>query len=309
MELIDKNQINELIYNHFRSLEPFFKVAFAYGSSVYPQSRQKSKSMLDLILAVDNIEEFHNKNYEINPSDYSSISKFLIKNRLGIPHGVLFNTDIRRDKWRFKYGIVSLNELEADLWTWDQMYLAGRLQKPVLFLNSRTDSLKNFYAALNYNRQSAFKLSCLIERLDSKLDKKNIYTRLISLSYNGDPRTKLAEAPDKIENILNNQLNLFDEIYGEMFENRHLKLEQHLSGLPFSYLKKLYELCGWREIKPGISHLACKIESNKKILVKGMEDLVYKSALKQSFRGLWTAKPSTILSYSVAKLKKKFRFS
>ena len=47
-------------------------LAFAYGSGVFKQEGNVSKNnMTDFILVVENSEQWHAKNLELNPKDYS----------------------------------------------------------------------------------------------------------------------------------------------------------------------------------------------------------------------------------------------
>ncbi len=56
-----------------------------------------------------------------------------------------------------KYGTVSTTALTRDLWTWDSMFMAGRLQKPVLVLVE--DALIN--TAMSANLESALAAALL----------------------------------------------------------------------------------------------------------------------------------------------------
>ena len=57
-----------------------------------------------------------------------------------------------------KYGVVSTSALIRDLWTWDNLFMAGRLQKPVLVVAN--DSI--FDDALTTNLDSALAAALLL---------------------------------------------------------------------------------------------------------------------------------------------------
>jgi len=114
--------------------------------------------MIDLILCVDNVKSFHEANLKHNPRDYSCI-KWLgvsqIVRQQELFTGVYYNVDCEwgsevlldsssppcsesvllrtysRGKQRIKYGVISYKRLLEDLRTWDTLYVAGRLHKPV----------------------------------------------------------------------------------------------------------------------------------------------------------------------------------
>jgi translocator assembly and maintenance protein 41 len=49
-------------------------LAFAYGSGVFEQDGNVSKgNMTDLVLVVENSEEWHKQNLAMNPKDYTSM--------------------------------------------------------------------------------------------------------------------------------------------------------------------------------------------------------------------------------------------
>ena len=52
--------------------QPCWPLAFAYGSGVFKQPGNESKSnMKDFVLVVENSEEWHAQNLKLNPKDYA----------------------------------------------------------------------------------------------------------------------------------------------------------------------------------------------------------------------------------------------
>uniref|UniRef100_A0A8C6IFG7 Phosphatidate cytidylyltransferase, mitochondrial n=1 Tax=Mus spicilegus TaxID=10103 RepID=A0A8C6IFG7_MUSSI len=113
-------------------------LAFAYGSMVYRQAgpnAHQENPMLDLVFTIDDPVAWHAMNLKKNWSHYSFL-KFLgpriissIQNNYGA--GVYFNPLVRCDGKLIKNGVISSGTLIEDLLNWNNLYIAGRLQKPV----------------------------------------------------------------------------------------------------------------------------------------------------------------------------------
>lgn len=92
-----------------------------------------------------------------------------------------------------KYGVISTEDLKQDLLDWKWLYIAGRLQKPVLDVLSPSTSIQ---ANLLENRKSALHAAFLL--LPDIFSTQELYEKIVSLSYNGDIRMKIAEDPHKV---------------------------------------------------------------------------------------------------------------
>ncbi|XP_065789981.1 phosphatidate cytidylyltransferase, mitochondrial isoform X4 [Muntiacus reevesi] len=113
-------------------------LAFAYGSGVYrqagPSSDQKN-AMLDFVFTVDDPVAWHSKNLKKNWNHYSFLKVLgpriitAVQNNYGA--GVYYNPLITCDGRLIKYGVISTSVLIEDLLNWNNLYIAGRLQKPV----------------------------------------------------------------------------------------------------------------------------------------------------------------------------------
>jgi hypothetical protein len=91
--------------------------------------------MLDLVFTVDDPVAWHAMNLKKNWSHYSFL-KLLgpriissIQNNYGA--GVYFNPLIKCDGKLIKNGVISTGTLIEDPMNWNNLYIAGRLQKPV----------------------------------------------------------------------------------------------------------------------------------------------------------------------------------
>lgn len=201
--MLSEEDVQELLESF-----PPVEFAFAYGSGVVEQGGYKyavsdpSKlPMLDLILVVDNSEEWHASNKQLNASHYTSLipigPKYIAQFQERIPANLWFNAYIPMKSKKFagrlmKYGVVSKHHVLDDLNTWNSLYTAGRLQKPVHVLKANIE----IEAAMQSNLESAVRTSLLM--LPDKFQEVDLYLSIASLSYVGDPRMYLGENPKKV---------------------------------------------------------------------------------------------------------------
>lgn len=188
-----------------------------YGSGVKKQEGYTDdiKRQIDLILTVNDIYEFHKSNYKNYPDVYSKIGIKLVKpiNNIGTDINYVSNIDYKNNT--YKIGIINKNDLSKDLTTWDNMYMAGRCQKPISTLKIR-DKVKN---EIMYNRLNALKIALLLNH-NKTITEQELYETICSLSYIGDIRMSMhCENPDKIKNIVNGSKKEFREIYNEVNDN------------------------------------------------------------------------------------------
>jgi translocator assembly and maintenance protein 41 len=134
------------------------------------------------------------------------------------------------------------------------MYVAGRLQKPCLFLSPSSSSV--FQNAQKKNLLSALTLSLIF--LPDKFTHEDLFLEIASLSYRGDFRMFIGgENPSKVRNIVNNQMDKFAELY-EPFFNCELKkflsssnniihqdksassIKQYINNLPKYYKENVF---------------------------------------------------------------------
>uniref|UniRef100_A0A0G4FBE0 Phosphatidate cytidylyltransferase, mitochondrial n=1 Tax=Chromera velia CCMP2878 TaxID=1169474 RepID=A0A0G4FBE0_9ALVE len=147
----------------FQKFPPLLS-AIAYGSAAFPQAGRKAGEMLDLLLvlprggrgiggsqwtAASGAVHWHEANLDMNPGHYRSfVAKVGGGERVGQVQRwrrpkVWFNPNVeipmggqaegrKTIRGRLcKYGVTTLEDLESDLTSWDDLYLAGRLHKPV----------------------------------------------------------------------------------------------------------------------------------------------------------------------------------
>ena len=207
---------NDNIFDFISTLPEVVDI-IGYGSGVKNQEGYTDdiKRQIDLILTVNDIYEFHKLNFKKYPNIYSNIGIKLIKhvNNIGTDINYVSNIDYKNNA--YKIGVINKNDLSKDLITWDNMYMAGRCQKPISTLRIR-DKVKN---EIIYNRLNALKIALLLNH-NKTITEQELYETICSLSYIGDIRmTMHCENPDKIKNIVNGSKIEFREIYNEVNDN------------------------------------------------------------------------------------------
>lgn len=217
------------------------RYSFAYGSGVFSQSTVSTSGssynpatsphpnppeaivkwqrgggkMIDMIFGVSYTQHWHSLNLHQHREHYSFLGSLgsaavsRIQDNLGA--GVYFNPYITINGTLIKYGVVNLDTLARDLSTWDTLYLAGRLQKPVKIL--RDDPRVRL--ANQINLISAVRVALLM--LPEKFTERELYMAIAGISYLGDPRMRFwAENPQKVKNIVDHQLPNFRQLYSPL---------------------------------------------------------------------------------------------
>ncbi|XP_021761231.1 phosphatidate cytidylyltransferase, mitochondrial-like isoform X1 [Chenopodium quinoa] len=188
-----------------------------YGSTLHPNNHDQSR-MIDYILGVRDPVEWHLQNLKMNRNHFASWMANLggaklitgVADKVGV--GVHFNPFVSWNNKTFKYGVVRMHDLVEDILNWETFYLSGRLQKPVHVLvdNLDVENLNSF------NLRAATSAALLL--LPSKFTQEDLYTKICSLSYNGDLRMLFAEDMHKVRKIVQGQFDLFRGIYKPVLE-------------------------------------------------------------------------------------------
>ncbi|KAL8795678.1 MAG: hypothetical protein Q9195_001916 [Heterodermia aff. obscurata] len=238
--MLINNEFKEALRQILWQFRAPIRYAFAYGSGVFPQSGPKSTTssaalhphpspaistvqqgegkMIDFIFGVSYTQHWHSINLHQHRDHYSSagyLRSYLvsrIQDNWGA--GVYFNPFVTVNGTLIKYGVVNLDTLCRDLSSWDTMYLAGRLQKPVKIL--RDDPRVRL--ANQINLLSAVRTALLL--LPPKFSENELYRAIAGLSYMGDPRMSFgAENQNKVHNLVKYQLPNFRRLYAPLIEN------------------------------------------------------------------------------------------
>lgn len=309
---------------------PRVDFAIAYGSGVFSQTTEPTLAappMLDFIFAVDNPSDWHASNLRLNPSHYSTLAILGGANRIArlqeskLGAGVWFNTLVpvpisalpgapQFPQRLMKYGIVSMRALMDDLTQWDTLYVAGRMHKPIKHLcwPDSVDTSGVLDKAIEQNLHSA--LCAALLTLPSEFNSYQLYSAVTGLSYAGDWRMAFGEDPNKVNNIVVNNVSAFQNLYSPL-----------LSKAPFSsLLSRVTNEPSRMEFSldtspKAISHLTLGLplpiqkslsasSSYPTKLSVHLSQIVAASSRGQGILGLISAGPVKALSYSAAKLVK-----
>lgn len=219
------------------------RYAFAYGSGVFAQSKPSGRvptaeeiraihpkcppavqraqdgtpKMIDFIFGVSHTQHWHSLNMKQHRDHYSGLASLgsgavsYVQDKMGA--GVYFNPYVVVNGILIKYGVVQLSTLERDLSQWDNLYLAGRLHKPVKIL--RDDP--KIRLANQINLLAALRTALLL--LPSEFTEEELYATIAGISYLGDPRMALpTENPSKVKNIVGNNMANFRRLYLPLIE-------------------------------------------------------------------------------------------
>jgi len=205
--------------------------AFAYGSGVFKQKgyeNEKKKPLVDYVFAVDNPFEWHKINFEQFQNHYSGLGKMShsakILSTIQEDYGakIYYNTFVEIENMKIKYGVISTQNLKNDLYNWETLYIAGRMQKPVLTLVENAEIEK----AKHSNLKNALKMAILsLPYHQTEINEKDLFLIIAGFSYQGDFRMKFGENPNKVKNIVDKQIKEFHQLYTKiMLEDEDIKL-------------------------------------------------------------------------------------
>ncbi|XP_004702444.1 phosphatidate cytidylyltransferase, mitochondrial isoform X2 [Echinops telfairi] len=302
-------------------------LAFAYGSAVYRQtgpSAAQKNPMLDLVFTVDDPLRWHSRNLEKNWSHYSFLKVLgprmitTVQNNYGA--GVYYNPLIKCDGRLIKYGVISTSVLIEDLLTWNNLYIAGRLHKPVKIVTMNENT--TLKAALDKNLKSAVNAAFLM--LPESFSEEELFLEIAGLSYSGDFRMVVGEDKTKVLNIVKPNIVHFRWLYGSILqENPQVVYKMHhgrleLDKSPEGQFAQLMALP--KTLQQQINHIMDPPGRNRDVeetLFKvandpdcsavvrlGLSAIVRASSVKQSTKGIFTAGMKKSVVYSSLKLYK-----
>jgi len=197
---------------------PKVNSATPYGSGYFKQNDGNGeKKSMDIILSVDNPNEWHKENHEMNAWMYSGSGKHhLINNCLDeeevkFPHSLgCFFTDFEGREYKFV--VVDKRLLYSHLTTWEHFSLAGRFQKEMVLLIDNSDGILPELMEMNY--KNAVKVGLLMNP-ERAISEQRLFETITSLSYLGDLRNIFhMEDPNKISNIVEGSYDFFKRVYG-----------------------------------------------------------------------------------------------
>ncbi|XP_008536339.1 phosphatidate cytidylyltransferase, mitochondrial isoform X3 [Equus asinus] len=255
-------------------------LAFAYGSGVYrqagPSSNQKA-AMLDFVFTVDNPVAWHSKNLKKNWNHYSFLKVFgpkiitSVQNNYGA--GVYYNPLITCDGRLIKYGVISTSVLIEDLLDWNNLYVAGRLQKPVKIIAMNENVALR--SALDKNLRSAVTTAFLM--LPESFSEEDLFLEIAGLSYSDkSPEgqfTQLMTLPKSLQRQIN-----------------------HIMDPPGKN----------RDVEETLLKVAHDPDCGEVVRL-GLSAIVRPSSMRQSTKGIFTAGIKKSVIYSSLKLHKMWK--
>ncbi|KAH7146319.1 mitochondrial import protein MMP37 [Dactylonectria macrodidyma] len=239
--MIINSELKEALRLMLRQFNAPIVYCFAYGSGVFPQessSRQATEAefralhphppealvkaqkgapkMLDFIFGVTHTEHWHSINMKQHRDHYSGVASLgsgFVSRVQGWGAGVYFNPFVEMNGMLIKYGVTSIDNLVNDLTSWESLYLAGRLQKPVKILRDHP----RVRLANQHNLIAAVRTALLL--LPPDFTEAQLYSTIAGLSYLGDPRMSLpTENKSKVNNIVDNNIIHFRRLYAPLIK-------------------------------------------------------------------------------------------
>ncbi|KIL95488.1 hypothetical protein FAVG1_00225 [Fusarium avenaceum] len=237
--MIINYELKEALRLMLRQFNAPIVYCFAYGSGVFPQgpsnanisesdfravhpnppdalmkAQKGSPKVLDFIFGVSHVEHWHSINMKQHRNHYSGLASLgsgVVSRVQNWGAGVYFNPFVEVNGMLIKYGVTSIDNLVHDLSSWDSLYLAGRLQKPVKILRDHP----RVRLANQHNLIAAVRTALLL--LPPDFTEAELYSTIAGLSYLGDPRMSLpTENKSKVSNIVENNIVHFRRLYAPL---------------------------------------------------------------------------------------------
>ena len=282
----------------------------AYGSSIAYQSGYKAneKKQVDLIVIVNDIKKFYQKNLKINKYMYKFTPKLYFKHAksktLKKAAGICYTTDIKYGQDIYKMGVIEKEDVLDDLLNWKTFYIAGRFQKEMYTVKADEQIEK----ANEINKRNALTIALLL--LDKNKPKLiDLYEKICSLSYMGDSRKSFkAEDPNKIKKLASGSKEHFDKEFtaktdlftvdkDEYINIDYDKLLRMIDKLPIELKIQISDEVDDKRLSDGIPEI-------RKAITDYLTTIIKKSSNGQTKKGIFTTGPKNSISYALSKLKK-----
>ncbi|XP_023417689.1 phosphatidate cytidylyltransferase, mitochondrial isoform X3 [Cavia porcellus] len=237
--------------------------------------------------------------------------------------GVYYNTLILCDGRLIKYGVISTRALMEDLLGWNNLYIAGRLQKPVKIVAMNEDV--TLRSALDKNLKSAVTAAFLM--LPESFSEEELFVKIAGLSYAGDFRMVIGEEKAKVLNIVKPNVAHFRELYGSILQEDpqvvykiqqgHLEIDKSPEGqftqlmtLPKTLQQQINRIMDPpgknRDVEETLLQVAHDPDCGDVVRL-GLSAIVRPSCIRQSAKGIFTAGLKKSMIYSSLKLRKMWK--
>jgi len=325
MSFVD-TETEDYLSNIVSSFSPGIRYACAYGSGVFKQSGHQSTkdNMIDFIFVVNDAFTWHCQTLLSFPGHYSSIRHFgaktIAKCQTDYGAGVFFNTCVEFNGRMIKYGIIDMKTFINDLTEWKDLYIAGRLHKPVLTLKGLENPDMSDPFLLNL--RSAVSTSLFL--LPEKFTQDELFLKIASLSYTGDPRMVVGEDKGKVKNIVTPNIDRFLDLYSSVLKEMNgiyiansiitqdlapETLYRNFQSLPANLNN---QICRYMKLNKQKEDFLKKFQtlSSEQLqegVTKSVSQIVRRSSTTQTIKNAATAGVRKSLYYSGEKFKKMFR--
>lgn len=282
----------------------------AYGSSIGYQEGYKAneKKQVDLIVIVDDIKKFYQENLKMNRYMYGFIPRLYFKHAkastLKKAAGICYTTDIKFGIDSYKMGVIEKDDVLDDLLKWKTFYIAGRFQKEMY----TAKAYEKIEKANKTNKRNALVIALILLE-DEKPTLLRLYETICSLSYMGDSRKSFrAEDPRKIQKLASGSKKHFDKEFTDKTDLYTVNKDETIVVDYQKVLKGIDKLPQNLKMKIADSLEGKNPKGNLPIIRQAIREyltnIIKKSSMGQTKKGLLTTGPIKSLRYAFAKLKK-----
>uniref|UniRef100_A0A8C5ZB01 Phosphatidate cytidylyltransferase, mitochondrial n=1 Tax=Marmota marmota marmota TaxID=9994 RepID=A0A8C5ZB01_MARMA len=222
-----------------------------------------------------------------------------------------------------KYGVISTSILIEDLLNWNNLYIAGRLQKPVKIIAMNENVILR--SALDKNLRSAVTAAFLM--LPESFSEEDLFIEIAGLSYSGDFRMVIGEDKTKVLNIVLPNMAHFRELYSSILQENpqvvyktqqgRLEIDKSPEGqftqlmtLPKTLQQRINHIMDPpgknRDVEETLLQLAHDPDCGDVVRL-GLSAIVRPSSIRQSTKGIFTAGLKNSVIYSSLKLHKMWK--
>ncbi|XP_077889592.1 phosphatidate cytidylyltransferase, mitochondrial isoform X4 [Ictidomys tridecemlineatus] len=219
--------------------------------------------------------------------------------------GVYRQAGPNSDQKLIKYGVISTSILIEDLLNWNNLYIAGRLQKPVKIIAMNENVILR--SALDKNLKSAVTAAFLM--LPESFSEEDLFIEIAGLSYSGDFRMVIGEDKTKVLNIVLPNMAHFRELYSSILQENpqvvyktqqgRLEIDKSPEGqftqlmtLPKTLQQRINHIMDPpgrnRDVEETLLQLAHDPDCGDVVRL-GLSAIVRPSSIRQSTKGIFTA--------------------
>lgn len=281
--------------------------AFAYGSGIFKEQAPKGSTQRDFVFGVNRAREWHRRNLANNPGDYSSLARCLgagvVAEIQRSGAGVYYHSFVPFQGEQIKYGVITIDDLLTDLGRWTSLYIAGRLQKPVLTIKPDSRVEEGIQKNLGY----ALNVALLL--LPERFTEEQLFMTIASFSYLGDSRMQFGVEEGKIERIVKGNFDRFRALYHTTIQrairSRYIQQE---SETEYSQDKGRNKAILYQLLPLGIENRVNSLSPYSPrfgdAIRRAIANITHASSVSQTLKGIVSTGPSRSIRYAREKLER-----